>query len=320
MSYRRLTLKQRYQIQGYLDSGLSGSEIARRLKVAPSTISNEISKSTQVYIAEVAQQVTDERALRRRNGCFKIKNSLRVHVNRKLKSKWSPEQIAGRLKLKNGSTVSHQSIYRYIDRDKHEGGKLFKNLRILRKQRKDRKAISWKPFPDPRKERVHISERPKIVEKRKRLGDWERDLVFGKKNETLLLTMTERVSRMARIELVRAKCSKLVHVATIKGLKHDHIETITNDNGTEFAMHKETSKRLKATCYFARPYRSWERGSNENMNGLLRQYFPRKRSLKKFTTRQIKQVERQLNTRPRKILGFRTPLEVHHRNSPAVLR
>jgi len=269
-------------------------------------------KSRPVYIAEIAQQITEMRNLRRRSGEYKIKGLLRLHVKKKLEKKWSPEQICGRLLLESKISLSHQSIYRHIERDRAKGGKLVKHLRILRKQRKDRKSINWKPYPDPQRERVHISKRPKIVDKRKRLGDWERDLVFGKKNETLLLTMTDRVSRLARLELVKAKCSKLVHKATVKGLKYDHKRTMTNDNGSEFTMHKETSKRLKATCYFANPYRSWERGTNENMNGLLRQYFPRKRSMNKLTNRQLKIIEKQLNSRPRKTLGYKTPLEVHH--------
>lgn len=312
MSYRRLTLKHRYQIQAYLDSGLSGNEVAKKLKVSPSTISNERAKARPVYKAELAHQVTKNRNLKRRFGDYKITGLLTLHIRRHLEKKWSPEQISGRLLLERQFCLSHQSIYRHIERDKASGGRLFKHLRILRKQRKDRKAISWKPYPEQRKGRMHISKRPKIVDKRRRLGDWERDLVFGKANESLLVTMTDRVSRMARLELISAKCSKLVHQATVRGLKNDHIETMTNDNGLEFSMHKETSKRLKAICYFARPYRSWERGTNENMNGLLRQYFPRRSSMNKLTNRNVKHVEKQLNNRPRKILGYKTPFEVHN--------
>lgn len=312
MSYQRLTLKERYQIQTYLDSCLSLRGIARKLKVSPSTISNEIAKCGIIYDAEVAQEITSQRNLSRRFGRYKIKGRLKVVIKQKLSMKWSPEQISGRLKFEGRDAISHQSIYRYIERDKSAGGRIFKHLRILRKQRKDRKSINWQPFYDSRQERTHISKRPKIVEKRRRLGDWERDLVFGKVNETLLLTMTDRVSRLNRLELIRKKCSKLVHKGTLKGLKFERVKSITNDNGKEFAMHKETSVKLKAPCYFARPYRSWERGTNENANGLLRQYFPRKTSMKGLTAKQVKQVERQLNNRPRKILGYKTPFEVHH--------
>ena len=315
MSYRRLTPKDRYQIEAYLHSRLGIRDIARKLGVEPSTISREIKRVPGDYSAEKAKIDAALKGERRRRGKFKIKGRLRQRVRNLLLRERSPEQINGRLKLKNKSVISAQSIYRFVLRDKKSGGKLFKKLRLLRKQHLNSMTKPWTPFPKTRTDRVPIDKRPKFIDKRMRIGDLERDTVFGKANGPLLLTIVDRTSRLVRIEPVPRKSASEIHKATMRALKRQKVYTITNDNGTEFAEHVETAKKLRVKVYFSKAYRSWERGTNENMNGLIRQYFKRKRSLANVTRKEIKQVERKLNNRPRKCLGFKTPFEVHNANT-----
>lgn len=320
MGYRRLTLKDRYQIEAYLESDLGVREIAEKLGVCASSISRELRRRKGEYSADKAQDLALKARSRRYLKCLKIKGRLERNVRRKLKKEWSPEQIAGRLKLDGGQAVSQQTIYRYIARKKLNGDPLWKQLRILRKQRKDRTKISWKPHPEPLKERVFVKDRPKIVEKRKRLGDVERDTVFGKANGPLLLTIVDRKSRLVRLEWLPKKSSHLIHKATVRALKGQAVKTITNDNGTEFAQHHLTAKTLNTKIYFSHSYRAWERGTNENLNGLLRQYFPRKKNIGYLSRRELKKIEHRLNSRPRKCLGYKTPLEIHSGKSGQVLR
>jgi IS30 family transposase len=310
MGYRRLALKDRYQIEAYLQSGFSLREIAKILNFSPSTLSREIRKAKH-YNAEFAQRIAKRRGLSRYATRLKIKGKLKKVICSELLKDWSPEQITGRMKLKGKVCVSHQTIYRFIAREKLSGGNLFKHLRILRKEGKDRSKIKWRPHPEVLKGRRFIKERPQIVETRKRFGDLERDTVFGKANGTLLLTIVDRKSRLLRLKWLKKKCSKLVHKATISALRGEQIKTITNDNGTEFAQHHKTAKTLNAKIYFSHAYRSWERGTNENINGLLRQYYPRKKAIGYPTKREVRMIERRINTRPRKGLGYLTPLEVH---------
>lgn len=310
MGYRRLTAKDRSQIEVLRRKRFGVREIARELGFSASAISRELSKLDGCYDAEVAQVAASHRVQRRRVLKFRIKGSLKTRIHRLLKKDWSPEQIVSHLKRRSGIKISIHTIYRHIDRDKRAGGKLTEHLRILRRQRKDRKQPQWRPFIEGINDKVPIGKRPKIVEKRRRLGDIERDTVFGSHNGPLLLTMVDRKSRYLWLAWLPKKCSELVHQATVKALKGYPVHTITNDNGTEFAKHGKTAKSLKAKIYFSRAYASWERGTNENTNGLLRQYFPRKKNIGYLTPAKIKALERKLNTRPRKCLGFKTPAEI----------
>lgn len=312
MGYRRLAPRDRYQIEGFLKSGLGINQIAKALNVSGSTISREIKKSLHSYDAERAQRETNRRIRSRYVARIKIKGVLRGRIESKLKLDWSPEQIAGRLNLEQKASVSHQSIYRFIVRDRLSGGELYKHLRILRRQRKARTAINWKPGCNSIKDRIFIKDRPKHIEHRSRFGDFERDTVFGKFNGPLLLTIVDRKSRLLRLAWIRRKSAQLVHRATARALQYDTVHTITNDNGPEFARHKETASELGAKIYFSHAYRAWERGTNENLNGLLRQYFPRKKSIGYLSRMEVAKIERRLNSRPRKVLGFRTPLEIHN--------
>lgn len=304
-TYKQLTCEQRYQIKALLDTGTSQEKISEVLGVSPSTISRELrrNKGKRGYRPKQAH----EKALARRKGKSKTRLNPEIWalVETKLKEDWSPEQISGRLKLK-GIMVSHESIYQYVYADKRVGGTLWKHLRHPKKYRKraggrDRRG----KIPNRRS----IDGRPAIVDERSRIGDWEADLVIG--DEGVALTLTERKSRFTLLRTFQSKHAAPITEAIIQLLKWDaRIKTITFDNGKEFAGHQEIADALNADCYFAHPYASWERGTNENTNGLLRQYLPRKRSFKNVSSQEEVSIMDKLNSRPRKCLDFYTPYEV----------
>lgn len=308
--YHRLTLGERYQIEALLNSGFSLRQIARQLSRSPSTISREVGRmdSYDALSCHKAAEVlwrTPHPELRI------IHVQLETYIREQLTIDWSPEEISKRLQQEQGqSVVSHQTIYRYLERDKAAGGSLWKHLRILRKQRKDRKKPHWRPF-QPFADRVRICDRPQEIENRGRLGDVERDTLLGKHNGSLLLTIVDRTSRLLKMKWLPDKSSERIHRATVALLKNEPIKTITNDNGSEFSRHQKTAKALDAQVYFAHSYAAWQRGTNENTNGLIRQYFPRKKDIGKPSPKQIQHVEDLLNNRPRKCLGYKTPNEVH---------
>lgn len=312
MNYTRLTREERYQIKALLDRGSGIREIARQLNRSASSVSREVSKNSldKCYDASQADQISKSKLHAPQLKSRKIKKVLERYVKSKLLLDWSPEQISGRVRLeKKFKKISHTTIYRYLERDRQQGGVLWKHLRILRKQRKNRKAPQWHPhsfLPN----RVSIKKRPKIVEARKRLGDYERDTVLGKRGGSVLLTIVDRTSRLLKLGYLPKSTAKDVHKATLRLLKNRPRHTITNDNGFEFSHHSKTAAALKAAVFFSRSYRAWERGTNENTNGLLRQYFPKKQPINTLSKQQIRAVEKLINTRPRKTLGFKTPQEV----------
>ena len=311
-----MTLGDRYQIQALLDSKQSARYIARHLGYAASTISREVDKSRPVYVATRAEVVTQSHLHQPHESTRKIQGRTEIYIRSKLRLDWSPEQISGRMKLlKMKEQVSYPAIYRYLERHRS----LRSHLRILRKQRKDRKAASWKPHWFML-DRVPIEKRPKVVEERKRLGDYERDTVLGKRGGSALLTMVDRTSRLLKLAWVAKNTADNIHEATVSHLKYEPHRTITNDNGFEFMYHAKTSRALNAAIYFNRSFHAWERGTNENTNGLLRQYFPKKHDIGQRTSRQTRLIENRLNTRPRKVLGYKTPLEVHTEMKSSLLR
>jgi IS30 family transposase len=222
---------------------------------------------------------------------------------------WSPEQISGRLMAEQGVRISHEYIYQYIYADKRTGGDLHRHLRCQKKRRKrygayDRRGV----IPN----RVSIDERPVVVDERSRVGDWEGDTVIGKNHKGALVTLVERKSLYTVIGGVARKTAAAVRAAIVAGLTlhKNRVHTLTYDNGKELAEHEQIAKALGVEIYFAHPYSSWERGLNENTNGLLRQYFPKGQELTAVAREEIEHVADRLNHRPRKTLGFRTPYEV----------
>ena len=218
-------------------------------------------------------------------------------------------QVCGRLAIEKQPTVSHERIYQYIYEDKASGGSLHTFLRCQKKRRKRYGSHSRRGII-PNK--VSIDDRPDLVEKRERLGDWEGDTIIGKGHSGAIVSLVDRVSRYTLLKQLPSKHSEDVRDAIIDLLKpfKELAMTITFDNGLEFAKHEEISKALEADIYFAHPYHSWERGLNENTNGLVRQYAPKNKTFEHVDDLLIDKVTRKLNHRPRKSLGFKTPYEV----------
>ncbi len=300
-------------------NGVSSSEIARKLGVTRSTILRELRRCGQKYQAEKANKVAVVQSRQRSLNNRKIKAKVKRYVDRLLVKDLSPEQIENVLKREKKIRVSFTTIYRYVERDKLEGGKLKSHLRILRKQRKDRKRPKYRAYQGLVRDRVPIDKRPKVVEKRCRIGDYERDTIRGKIGGPVLLTIVDRKTRYLHLGYVKRNSAELVHRETVRLLKNSPVKTITNDNGIEFAYHLKTSAKLKSPIYFSRSYRSWERGTNENTNGLLRQYFPKKTEIPKLGKRALQMIQDKLNKRPRKCLGFKTPHELYLGQPPGQL-
>lgn len=310
--YNRLTSEQRYAIETFLRKGEDPSEIARSLGVSPSTISREIRRdgmTSNSYCHSKAHKHA-QRALQTKSHC-KISSSVWELVEQRLRTQqWSPEQISCTLKIQGRASVSHESIYQYVYRDRQTGGDLYKHLRHHRKTYKKRGL--GRERRGRIKNAVSIEQRPAIVETRERCGDWEMDTVIGTIGGRVLVTMVERQSRYLKVLLAESKGAFEVTESIIKALKpmSEKVHTMTFDNGKEFARHELISELLDAKSYFAHPYHSWERGLNENTNGLLRQYFPKGSSFDNLSAQEIQRVEELLNSRPRKSLDWKTPNDI----------
>jgi len=308
MSYTQLTQEQRYQISALLKMGHNRTEIATVIGVHKSTVSRELrrNRGQRGYRPKQAHQ----KALsRRKKAKPRIPKATWMLIEDKLRQDWSPEQIAGWLKRNKDIQISPERIYQYVLADKQAGGDLHKHLRCQKKRRKrygsyDRRG----KLPD----RVSIEERPEIVDTRERLGDWEADTILGKGRRHAIVTLTERKSRLALLSKVERRTAELVGEAIIHLLQPltDLLHTITGDNGKEFAQHQRIARELKIDFFFAHPYSAWERGANENMNGLVRQYIPKSRDLATVTDQELEVIMNKLNHRPRKCLDFRSPFEV----------
>ena len=236
--------------------------------------------------------------------------TMKSGVESLLREDWSPEQIAGRLKQQGQKAISHETIHRYVLQDKHSGGDLFLHLRRHRKKYRKRYGGTGNSSGIPN--RVDIEARPEVANRRGRLGDWEADTMIGKGHQGALVTLDERKSKLRLAWPVDRKTAEAVTeaiVTLLDGFK-DFVHTLTFDNGKEFARHETLAKELNCHTCFAKPYHSWERGQNENANGLLRQYFPKTIGLLEVTQQQVLQAVHKLNSRPRKGLGFKTPYEV----------
>jgi len=313
MSKKRqsLTLKERCQITLLLSIGVSIRSIAKCLNRAPSVICRELKSNSvnEKYDPEIAYHLSYKRRKDSRRDKFKIQGSLETLILEGLKQQWSPQQIAGRLR-NQGVQISHESIYRYVWRDKYSGGALYKHLRHAGKKYNKRagKTSGRGLIPG----RVDIDERPKIVENKERLGDWEADTVIGAAHQGALVTLVDRHSKLVCIKKVPSTTKKAVTRAIVALLKpfKDRVHTITFDNGKEFADHIKIAKALKAQTFFAKPYHSWERGLNEHTNGLIRQYLPKSSNFLKISAKFVQCVQKRLNNRPRHVLSFRTPDEV----------
>ncbi|MBI3757336.1 MAG: IS30 family transposase [Deltaproteobacteria bacterium] len=309
-----LTLEERYQIQVLLRCGSSHDKIARSLDRSRSTIDREIKRnrgSDGPYLADRADALARARLRSRaRANARKIDPGLWASVHQALAQHWSPEQIAGRLRLTGSPlTVSHESIYAHVYADKRAGGLLWKHLACQKKRRRRHGAGRARRHLIPN--RVAIDQRPAIVEARSRFGDWEGDTLADRLHRHAVVTLVERRSMYIALAAVPDRTTDSVCTAIISSLQRAGLpaHTLTLDNGAEFCAHARITETLGTRCYFAKPYAAWQRGLNENHNGLVRRYIPKKSLLANYTQAHLSVVADRLNNRPRKKLGYLTPLE-----------
>lgn len=315
MSYTHLTEEERYHIDELLRQGVSQSIIATKLCRSKSTLSRELrrNKGQRGWRPQQAHKKASERlSIRGVHNTTKIDESAWEYaVDKLVHEQWSPEQINGRQQKEALPSISHESIYQRILSDKNNGGDLYTHLRCKKKRKKRYGSKSPKKQIIPN--RIDIDERPNIVNERTRIGDWEGDTVIGSHTGgAVLATMVERKSRLVVVAKSQNKTTKSVIDSIITKMEpiSELFETATFDNGPEFANHEHLATQLHGMVYFAKPYRSWERGVNENTNGLLRQYFPKKTSFDSIEEREFECAANKINNRPRKCLGFETPCEV----------
>jgi len=310
-TYARLTEDQRYQIYEGVVEGLSHRHIALIINKHHSSISKEVKRNTGLrgYRPKQAHQFTRQRQLTKKTH-IKLTNEVKAIIVKNIQQEWSPDQIQGRLKADNLPIVCATTIYAFIQQNKRSGGDLHTFLRH-KKTYKKRTGT-----PDARGQiigRISIDQRPAIVDEKIRIGDWEADTVIGKGHKGVLVTLADRYSKKTLIAVVPSKHASVVKEAIINLLRSEkaYLHTITFDNGKEFAYHAQITAALGSASYFAHPYHSWERGLNENHNGLIRQYLPKGMALDKVTEAEIHFIQDRLNNRPRKLLGYKTPNEVY---------
>lgn len=306
--YRHLTKEERIQIVTLLRENKNQSYIARLLHRSRSSISREVSRNSGLrgYRAKQAHDKAEER--KRKPRYLKMTSEIQSHIEQKIKEDWSPMQIANTMNQSVHCTVSHERIYQHTAEDKRAGGELFKHLRInnRRRYRRNRNKANWRTKIPAR---VDIEQRPASINERQDFGDWEADLVCG---GGYLVTLVERKGRFTLIGEVTHKRADLVANEIIRLLRPyaAQVKSITYDNGPEFSSHSTVNLALDCTSYFAKPYHSWERGANENVNGLIRQYFPKGEKIGKDNSDKIALVQNRLNERPKKVLGWKTPKQI----------
>lgn len=310
-----LTVMQRYLIFYMKSEGYKQKDIARNIGKDKSVVSREISRNCNKqlgYYDYHKAQAKYEKRMRKKPKRKTFTHAIKEYVNAKLKEKYSPEQIVGVAKKEGIKCVSHERIYQYIWEDKKQGGGLYLQLRTEGKRYRKR---GHKKHSRGITGRIDISQRPVEVEKRERIGDLEIDTIIGKNRRGAIVTINDRASGMVKMLKVEKKNAAAIAQKTICTLQawKPYLKTITSDNGTEFAQHQNISRQLGIDFYFAQPYHSWERGSNENLNGLIRQYIPKKTDISTLSDEYVKWVEIQLNNRPRKRFNFESPTYVFNR-------
>lgn len=325
MSYTQLSTEDRLKLEAWRVDGISNGEIARRLGKHVTTIGRELHRNGNSYSGWYNARVAVRSCRKRRADVNKLVHSkvvpgssLMLFVEEKLRRHWSPEQVAGRLKqLKKKTndprrpTISHERIYVWIYRERKDLIVLLRHSKKRRHRRKNGTKQREKRREEEKKRRIDT--RPAVVEKRTTLGHWEGDTVLGSEKTVRLLTHVERKSRFLYADKVERATAKTIREKTVKrfmSIPKVKRHTVTYDNGIEFSDHETTERDSGLTIYFAYPYHSWERGTNENTNGLLREFFPKKSAFKHITQKHVDRAVRLLNTRPRKCLNYLTPEEV----------
>lgn len=316
--YKQLSLEERDRITEMQAGGFSLRAIAEALGRSPSTITREVGRnSSPAYMLYMSHRAHD-RAVKRKEGAARrprLKDKeTESYVLEKLSLGWSPEQIAGRIGMEHsGLSISHEAIYQYVYHPRtEERDELIRCLRRGHRKRKT-KGVGRKERKTKILNRISIEERPMSADSRSRFGHWEGDSLVSRKSLAALNTLVERRSRLLLITKLDRKSAEQTSETVIQrlgGLPERARRTLTLDNGTENAGHEDITEAIGTRCYFARPYASWQRGTNEHMNGLVRWYFPKGTDFGKITEEQVVMVESLINTRPRKCLGYKTPLEV----------
>jgi IS30 family transposase len=313
MSYKQLTEGDRYTLAALKRQGLSFTKIAEAMNRHRSTIYREVKRNScwiidGSYRPTKAQRRTRARRRRsRRNQHFTTQDY--KEVRQLIRKDWSPEQITGHLKKEGKRCFSHETIYQYIWRDKRKGGTLWKHLRCAQKRR--RKRYNAYDSRGRLADKRNIAERPAEVETRQTQGHWEIDTVMGKGSKHCIVTLVERKTGYTLMGQLNDRTTKSTNKRTIKLMKRmpDEFKTITADNGTEFHQYKKVEAATNCPYYFANPHHSWERGTNENTNGLIRQYLRKGTSMEGLTQQQCDRIAAKLNSRPRKRPGYKTPEE-----------
>lgn len=311
--YIQLTSEQRYVIYLGLQKGVSKPKIAESIEVSPSTVYREINRNKNKrggYSWRLAQEMADERK-ERLPGNRSIPEWIKQKVFRLIREEWSPKQISGYLMKFEQISISHETIYKWIRRDKKAGGNLYKHCRHKLKYRK-RPVGSAKNIPN----RKSIRERPKEADG-SRFGDYEMDTIIGNSQKDVILTITERKTNfimMRKMPMGRDSKQVSKEVIAILLSYKNKLKTITTDNGSEFAAHREITKELKVPVYFTDPYSSWQKGAVENANKLIRQYIPKGTAFSNYSDREIRDIQHKLNRRPREKLDFNSPKIEFYKN------
>jgi IS30 family transposase len=314
--YRHLSRVDRVKVMFLKMSGLKVSEIARRLGRDRSTISRELRRNTSPhwdYTDESAQIFADRRRseVSRR---YRLKNeSIRSYVRARLKDRWSPELIAGRIELDHpGWTISHEAIYQYVYHLEEPERKEYIDYLARSHRRRRHRGTGSDKHKSRIPNRIPIADRPKTVALRKQMGHWEGDSMVSSRNTTVLYTLVERRTRLVKLVRVRGRDGKRTAAAIISRLgplPERARRTLTLDNGFEHTRHELVTAAIDIPCYFCDPYAAWQRGTNENRNGLIRRHFPKGTDFARLTRAEIERVESVINNRPMKCLGYKTPLE-----------
>jgi transposase, IS30 family len=313
--YRQITVDERYTLGLLRQLGYPTAAIARILGRDRSTVLREVRRNRAASDGSYRPQLAEwyarrRRSWSRRNQRFTAAEWVQVHAG--LREKWSPEQVAGRLRRAQRLRISHETIYRHIWADKRAGGSLHTHLRGARKRY--RKRYGYYDWRGRLTGKRMIADRPPIVAARGRIGDWEADTILGSTGDShCLLSLVERKTGYLVLGKLRARTTAEVTRCAIPLLQQQPqvVHTITSDNGTEFHGYAALEEATQAAFYFATPHHAWERGTNENTNGLIRQYVPKRQSQARLTQQDCDRIARALNQRPRKRLDYRTPEECY---------
>ena len=316
--YKHLSLSERDKIMVMLWEKKSLGAISKALGRSKSTISRELTNNSSPEYKKYLSHRAHQRAVQKRENASKRQRlkDVRIvsYVRAKLKEGWSPEQVSGRISIDHpGLSISHEAIYQYIYYPKTEGHReLISCLRRAHRKRKN-KHIGRREKKSMIPNRISIELRPPSVEKRRQYGHWEGDSLVSRKSKVALNSLVERKSRLlflTKLERKTAKATRDAVVNRLEILPPQARITLTLDNGTENTKHQEITSAIGINCFFAHPYASWERGTNENINGLVRWYLPKGTDFRNISNDEIARIESLINNRPRKCLGFKTPLEV----------